>query len=52
MVAALGDPHTTFFDTQENSDFNKELKGQQDFEGIGASVDKKDSAIEIQEVYK
>lgn len=54
MVSALDDPYTTFFDVQENSDFTEELKGEQDFEGIGAAVMKKDDAkaIEIQEVYK
>lgn len=54
MVSALDDPYTTFFDTQENTEFTEELKGEQDFEGIGAAVLKKDEAkaIEIQEVYK
>lgn len=52
MVAALGDPYTTFFDVEENNSFTEELKGEQDFEWIGAAVLKKDDAIEIQEVYK
>lgn len=52
MVAALGDPYTAFFDVQQNSSFTQELKGEQDFEGIGAAILKKDDAIEIQEVYK
>lgn len=37
---------------QQNTDFTEELKGQQDFEGIGAAILKKEEAIEIQEVYK
>lgn len=52
MVSALRDPYTTFLDTKENTSFTQELKWQQDFEGIGAAVLKKDDAIEIQEVYK
>ncbi|MBP6910769.1 hypothetical protein KBC03_04175 [Patescibacteria group bacterium] len=52
MVAALGDPYTAFFDVQQNNSFTEELKGEQDFEGIGAAILKKDDAIEIQEVYK
>jgi len=52
FVAALGDPYTAFLDMQQNTDFTEELKGQQDFEGIGAAILKKEEAIEIQEVYK
>lgn len=35
-VAALGDPHTIFFDPETNEKFNQELGGS--FEGIGAEV--------------
>lgn len=52
LVSALGDPYTAFLDVEENAGFTEELKGQQDFEGIGAAILKKDDSIEIQEVYK
>ncbi len=52
FVAALGDPYTAFLDVEENTSFTEELKGQEDFEGIGAAIMKKNDAIEIQEVYK
>lgn len=52
FVAALGDPYTVFLDTEENSSFTEELKGEENFEGIGAAILKKNDAIEIQEVYK
>ncbi len=52
MVASLNDPYTTFLDVEQNTNFTEELKGEQDFEGIGAAVLKKNDAIEVQEVYK
>lgn len=52
FVAALGDPYTAFLDTEENSSLTEELKGEENFEGIGAAILKKNDAIEIQEVYK
>lgn len=52
LVSALGDPYTSFLDVKENEGFTEELKGQQDFEWIGAAILKKDDAIEVQEVYK
>ncbi|MFH0928600.1 MAG: S41 family peptidase [bacterium] len=36
MVAALGDPYTTFFDPKEAEDFSNQLSGK--FEGIGAEI--------------
>lgn len=52
MVASLEDPYTAFLDVEQNTNFTEELKGEQDFEGIGAAVLKKNDAIEVQEVYK
>ncbi len=45
MVAAAGDPYTTFFDAEHYKDFQTELKGS--FDGIGAEVDSKDGNIVI-----
>lgn len=46
MVAALGDPHSIFFDPQETSEFSQELGGN--FEGIGAEIGlKKDQLVVI-----
>jgi carboxyl-terminal processing protease len=36
MVDAVGDPYTTYFDPETNSEFNDELRGS--FEGIGAEI--------------
>ncbi|MFA5187910.1 MAG: S41 family peptidase [Patescibacteria group bacterium] len=44
-VAALGDPHSVFFDPKTTSDFTAELKGS--FEGIGAEIAIKNNAITI-----
>lgn len=44
MVAAIDDPHTSFFPPKENEEFKKELMGGQ-FEGIGAQLDRKDNRI-------
>lgn len=52
FVDALDDPYTVYMDSQENSWFTTSLKGQQDFEGIGAVVAKKDDGVMIEEVLK
>lgn len=51
-VDALDDPYTIYLDSEENSGFKKDLKGEQDFEGIGAVVAKKEDSILIQELIK
>jgi carboxyl-terminal processing protease len=43
MVAAAGDPYTTFLPPKENNDFKQDIGGQ--FEGIGAQLDLKDGRI-------
>ena len=45
MVAALGDPYTTFFNPQENKEFQDDLAGT--FEGIGAEIGLKNDVITI-----
>ncbi len=45
MVAAVGDPYTTFFDPQASKDLNDELQGS--FEGIGAEIGMKDNHLTI-----
>jgi carboxyl-terminal processing protease len=45
MLAATGDPYTTFFDPEENKKFHQEIKGS--FEGIGAEVGMKNGVITI-----
>lgn len=45
MLAATGDPYTTFFDPEENKEFKEEL-GQQ-FDGIGAEMQIKDSILTV-----
>jgi len=52
FVTSLQDPYTEYFDTKENQDFSSELKGTDEFEWIWAAVQKKDTSIQIQEVYK
>ena len=36
FVNAIDDPYTVYMDAQQNSGFHQDLKGEQDFEGIGA----------------
>jgi carboxyl-terminal processing protease len=38
MLASLGDPHTSYFDPVNAKKLSDKLKGQQDYEGIGAYV--------------
>lgn len=45
MLAASGDPYTTFFDPEENKEFEEEL-GQQ-FDGIGAEMQMKDGILTV-----
>lgn len=45
LVAAVGDPYTTFFDPKELKDFQSQLSGS--FEGIGAEVGLKNGGIAI-----
>lgn len=45
MLAASGDPYTTFFSPEENKEFNEDISGI--FEGIGAEMGMKDEIITI-----
>lgn len=45
MLAATGDPYTTFFSPEENQEFNEDISGI--FEGIGAEMGMKDDVITI-----
>lgn len=45
MLAATGDPYTTFFSPKENQAFNEDISGT--FEGIGAEMGIKDDIITI-----
>jgi carboxyl-terminal processing protease len=39
MLASLGDPHTSYLDPETAKQLTEALKGQKDYEGIGAYVD-------------
>jgi len=45
MVAAVGDPYTSYFPPQENQQFKEDLGGA--FEGIGAELILKDSRVVV-----
>ncbi|MEP7163020.1 MAG: S41 family peptidase, partial [Candidatus Moraniibacteriota bacterium] len=45
MLAATGDPYTTFFSPKENKEFQEDLAGS--FEGIGAEMALKDNILTI-----
>jgi len=45
MLAATGDPYTTFFDPKENKEFKEELS--QSFDGIGAEMQIKDGILTV-----
>lgn len=45
MLAATGDPYTTFFDPQENKEFQEDISGT--FEGIGAEMGIKNDILTI-----
>ncbi|MFZ2150762.1 MAG: S41 family peptidase [Candidatus Absconditicoccaceae bacterium] len=51
-VNAIDDPYTVYMDNQQSSGFQQDLKGESDFEGIGAYVMKKDYYVMIEEVLK
>lgn len=48
----LHDPHTVYFDKQENDDFSKDLKWSYDFEWIGAVIGQSNDQIMIMEIIK
>lgn len=52
FVDALKDPYTEYFTIEQNKTFEAQLEWQEEFEGIGAAVQKKDDYIQVQEVYK
>ena len=52
FVDALKDPYTEYFSIEQNKTFEAQLEWQEEFEGIGAAVQKKDEYIQIQEVFK
>lgn len=45
LVAAIGDPYTTFFDPNQNAQFKEDLAGT--YEGIGAQLGFKDQKLVI-----
>lgn len=45
MLSASGDPYTTFFDPEENKEFQEDISGT--FEGIGAEMGIKDKILVI-----
>ena len=45
MMAATGDPYTTFFDPTENKQFGEEISGN--FEGIGAELGIKNNVLTV-----
>lgn len=45
MLAATGDPYTTFFDPEEQKSFNEDMSGK--FEGIGAEMGMRDDILTI-----
>lgn len=45
MLAATGDPYTTFFDPEENKEFTEELS--QTFDGIGAEMQLKEGILTV-----
>ena len=51
-VDGLDDPYTIYLDNSTNSGFQESIKWQQDFEGIGAVVSKKDYYVQVEELIK
>lgn len=45
MLAATGDPYTTFFDPQEQKEFNEDISGK--FGGIGAEMGIRDEVLTV-----
>jgi len=52
FVDAMDDPYTVYMDAEQQSGFSQDLKGEDDFEGIGAVVRKKDYYVLIEELLK
>lgn len=52
FVGWLKDPHTVYFDKQENDDFSKDLKWSYDFEWIGAVIGQSADQMIIMEIIK
>jgi carboxyl-terminal processing protease len=52
FVDAIDDPYTVYMDSEQNSGFQEEIKGEANLEGIGAVVTKKDYYVMIEEVIK
>ncbi len=52
FVESLRDPYTEYFTIDQNQEFQDELQWQEEFEWIGAAVQKKEELVEIQEVFK
>ncbi len=50
LADSLGDPYTTFFDAEENKNFQTDLSGT--LEGIGAVLNLKDGALTVVSVIK
>jgi C-terminal processing protease CtpA/Prc len=51
-VDGLNDPFTVYLDVEENKELEEGLVGEEDFEGIGARVMKRDQGVMIEEVLK
>lgn len=51
-VDGLSDPFTVYLDAEENKELEEGLIGEEDFEGIGARVMKRDQGVMIEEVLK
>ncbi len=45
MLAATGDPYTTFFDPEEQKSFNEDMSGK--FQGIGAEMGMRDDILTV-----
>lgn len=52
FVNAIDDPYTVYMDAEQNSGFQEQLKGEDDFEWIWAVVTKKDYYVLIEEIIK
>ncbi|MCK9467223.1 MAG: S41 family peptidase [Candidatus Absconditabacterales bacterium] len=51
-IDAIKDPYTVYMDAEQNNGFLGSLEGEENFEGIGAAVTKKEYYIQIEEVLK
>ncbi|UFX83444.1 S41 family peptidase [Candidatus Absconditicoccus praedator] len=50
FVEETGDPYNNYLSSEENQSFQEGLEGNQDFEGIGAVVTKRDNGVMIEEL--